>query len=1657
MNDTNIGGSGAGDLGMAMPRYNSNMHLGRWIEKLELYSTLKGYDDSKKIALLKLLLPDNIVIVLENTSIATFSEAKRALESFDVKKPILEEAFDKLKTARKGNLSWDEFGTQVRMWAVMAYGAGSADREAKDVIFRQLPIEDQKTIGLMYDVWDSKQLIREMSRRESLKESTVAVMGGHNTFNYKNSLPDNIVRNKREIVCYNCGGANHIARNCLGEKKFNQNHNFINNNRRTNDKQVHRNVPEDDNKEQKGESVSLNVIPFREGMYKAVVNNISEYLYVNICLNGIYCRCLIDTGATKSCLSGNFYRNHKSHLGNLCGSIVVKGADGKELEVKGVTEEINVQWGDSYCRNTFIIIENLSEEGGIIGMDLMSTMDVIITPATGIVNPRKKLIDNNVVVNKIFKIPPHSMTFYEFEHEGDMGPYIFKPSESLPVDVNADISLVSGNKGIVRISNFRDTPLHCQEGWKLGEIEEVEIVENRSNKRGGVLPDIPSNLSSAQHSDLMRVLNEYSDLFIDEVQLLDGTTKIQHEINTHGGPIRQPSRRQNPKVREEEEKQVKEMLENGIIRPSSSPWASPIVLVKKKDGSLRFCIDFRKLNSVTIKDAYPIPRIDDTLDSLYGSKWFAVLDLKAGYWQVPIKEDDKEKTAFKTSAGGLYEFNVLPFGLCNAPATFSRLMEQTLGGLSWKICLAYLDDIIIFAKSWSEFISRLRQVLDRLRSSSLKINAKKCEIAKQEVSYLGFKVSKDGLKPDEKLLSAISSIEPPSNVKELRTFIGMVSYYRRFIKNFSELAAPLNNLTKKGVEFNWAPECAAAFSRLKELLCNKPITAFPDFTKQFRVYTDASEEGIGAILAQNQEGKERIICCASRSINSSEKNYSTTKKECLAIVWGVRSFRHYLMGSKFKIFTDHYSLTWLKQMKSQSALLFRWASELEEFDYEVVYNPGKLQTHVDALSRLPSENLKFTNTGCILVDEKLAMKILENLHKDSHLGKNKLVAIFNKKYNCKGIGKLAEEIIKNCIGCSRGKDYGDRYNYSRNISASRPWELLSIDIAGPLPNFDGYKYILTAIDCFSNYTFIFPVKDHKAKTIARILVSRVFAYFGIPKYILSDNAPEFVGGIFAELEGMMGYRHIFSSPYYPQGNGMVERSHRTVNNLIRAKLTSDGKRDWPGCLPILMLHLNNMPNETKYCPMEIVTGNMSTLPSDENSINITKYNVSDFTKQLRENLDLIWKGVLPWKRGKERTDYNPYKVGDYILVSVFPVSSNKLSNKWSGPHIITNIPNPYQVEFQEEGANRRVNIKHTKKWKGRGGERPGMEGGEEAPEKSDDDVTTCPDQDDLQLFPNMHEGDPSLLIDISGNNTPGNEMPPQPITFEDTLTQDDFSGFEERITLPYSDREVNDVIDDEVTTTPSNDVMQNPCEVFEDDILPQTDFSGFINKYELANNKSKGTVYLCKLCDVVCEKKIIRNIKERKSCNGDGETEGVGEILAGISRDDHLHKVSQIVTTMEQGPTKYNIRKLCIKFRWGWVDCSNSVRKVMEHLKNAKKNNAKLQVKVKLTDKRKYSKRMMWQFLKDVAWVKGEGQWWHGFVEPRFNDFMAPVEENSSSRSTPAVLHGQQLIRPATPGAEYSPGTSVDPPSEYIPTPLAEGHGVLEGCPLPSIFDLFDE
>ena len=503
-----------------------------------------------------------------------------------------------------------------------------------------------------------------------------------------------------------------------------------------------------------------------------------------------------------------------------------------------------------------------------------------------------------------------------------------------------------GREVPIRVMNSSEEPIEVMKDQKIATFQQLtEIRSKQANAinvgrenfacgaalsnsfQSQVEKAISPHLNEEDKHKLNALLNDFTDVFNDQVT---ECTITKHRINTENAmPIKQRPRRLPYAHREEAERQIKQMLDEKVIRHSNSPWSSPIVLVYKKSGELRFCVDYRKLNQITRNDAHPLPRISDLLDSVKDAKYFSTLDLRSGYWQIPVEPEDCQKTAFVTQSG-LYEFTRMPFGLKTAPATFQRAMEIALAGLTFETCLCYLDDVIVFVRDFEEHNSRLRAVLKRFRQFNLKVKLSKCVFAARQVCYLGHVISRQGVAPDPAKIDAVRNIPPPSDLKQLRSFLGLTGYYRRFVPQYATVAAPLTQLTTKEYQnkFSWTEERDKSFRKLKDLLCSAPVLSYPNFKQEFILQTDASDVGVGAILSQyDKDGVEHVIAYSSRALSPRERNYSTTEKEAYAIQFGTQHFRVYLVGRKFTIITDHNALKWLNQIEPKGRVA-RWLMDL---------------------------------------------------------------------------------------------------------------------------------------------------------------------------------------------------------------------------------------------------------------------------------------------------------------------------------------------------------------------------------------------------------------------------------------------------------------------------------------------------------------------------------------------------------------------------------------------------------------------------------------------------------------------------------------------------------------------------------------------------------
>lgn len=871
---------------------------------------------------------------------------------------------------------------------------------------------------------------------------------GNGNYNFNRNINDDVSNNYNVNNNINNNINNNQNNNQNNNNRNNPNNNGGNNNRNNSNNNGNGNG---NNRQEEKKAEQANVITvcgtnngstfaeddvvnstsvFSVGSPMSVEGKINNVLVTNI---------LVDTGASITAVSGNFFRRLNIDPRVLAPTAIqVKSASASPLHPIG-TIGLNVQLRDvPVGEMKFVVLDNLNTDA-ILGADVLTNLfngidlkqnHLMFKDQSIALNPRAHSRASVAGVYEVFtlhgiSVPPYGEVITtDTSIKGRLIVYIddamiakedgtncilLEPIliPELNQKVRAARAVYSPNQIIrdndydripIRLANFTDRTIELNAGVQLATVELVNAdtvligshdplttttvtntqvtpiinigsTTNVINTYDAVTSDsvdvnvVSADVASINIEDaakaiktkdeyeipkLKTLLIKYPQLFATNPKKPTQTTRTTHTIDTgDANPIKLHPYR-NARVDDEFiEKEITQLLANKLIQRSNSPWSAPVVLVMKKGGDRRTCIDYRKLNSVTKKCSYPLPRPEDLIDSLGTKagkkKYYSKLDLASAYWSVKMNENDREKTAFVTKQG-LFEWLVMPFGLCNAPATFQRLMDEVLGELKFKCVVVYFDDIVIFSNSFEEHIIHLELVFKKLTEANLQAKLSKSEFGLEEVTFLGFIIGATGIRPDPQTVQAVNDFRIPRTVREVRSFIGLCSFYRTFILGFAAIANPLHHLTKKNVEFVWSDVAQSAFDQLKKALTSAPILASPEFGKPFVLTTDASKFALGAILSQVQEGVERVIRYASRSMNPAERNYSVTEKECLSIVWAIGMYRCYLLGTTFTIVTDHKPLVSLPKLKLDDPYgrLARWTLKLQHYDYTVVYKKGNM-------------------------------------------------------------------------------------------------------------------------------------------------------------------------------------------------------------------------------------------------------------------------------------------------------------------------------------------------------------------------------------------------------------------------------------------------------------------------------------------------------------------------------------------------------------------------------------------------------------------------------------------------------------------------------------------------------------------------------------------
>ena len=777
----------------------------------------------------------------------------------------------------------------------------------------------------------------------------------------------------------------------------------------------------------------------------------------------------------------------------------------------------------------------------------------------------------------------------------------------------------------LQLSSMSATQLY--NASKGNDIWASAVVHQESHKS-----DHTTQKQQAHPEALQHLLALYKDIFTDP-QCLPPRRAYDHAISLLPGstPINAKPYHYSPLHKTEIENQVQQLLQVGLITQSHSPFASPVLLVKKKDGTWRFCVDYRRLNDMTIKNRFPMPIIEEILDELTGAKVFTKLDMKAGYHQIRMLPEDEFKTAFKTHQEH-YQFKVMPFGLTNAPATFQCFMNEILKPFLRKFVLVFLDDILIFSPSMEAHVDHLEQVFATLRKHQLYLKESKCTFAKDSLEYLGHIIGAQGVSTDPSKITDMLKWPVPQTMTELRAFLGLTGYYRKFVKDYGRLSKPLTQILRLKT-FVWNQHAQAAFQALKTAMTHTPVLALPNFNETFTVETDACADGIGAVLMQ----KGQHVAYLSKALGEKHKGLSIYEKEFLALIMAVDKWRHYLERGEFCIQTDHRSLAYLSQQNLHSNMQRKAMTRMMGLNFTIKYKKDKENMAADALSRVghlmalqvvstvqpawvqevknsyvtdsqaqemlrtlaitsPDHQGYTLDKGIIWFQGKvwigsnsaLQTKLIAVCHSSALGGHSGVAATYHRlkrHFAWKGMKNDVDNFIKQCNTCQQAK-----HSLQHPMGLLQPlpiptgiWQDITMDFIEGLPKSEGYSVILVVVDRLTKYAHFIAIKHpYTAASIAKTFMENVVKLHGMPKSIVTDRDTIFVSQFWKEFFKAYKVNLKFSTAYHPQTDGQSERVNQCLEMYLRCAV-HDSPQTWKSWLPLAELWYNTSLHSSLGC------------------------------------------------------------------------------------------------------------------------------------------------------------------------------------------------------------------------------------------------------------------------------------------------------------------------------------------------------------------------------------------------------------------------------------------------------------------------------------------
>ncbi|XP_015514359.2 uncharacterized protein LOC107220321 [Neodiprion lecontei] len=876
------------------------------------------------------------------------------------------------------------------------------------------------------------------------------------------------------------------------------------------------------------------------------------------------------------------------------------------------------------------------------------------------------------------------------------------------------------SRGICKIEPLNDVN---DESASVPEVLRIQAIELNDSDTA----DLSNVCVNENREKIARMIKEYKPERRREVGVCM-TIVLKDDV-----PIYQRARRLGEAEKREVNEQIQEWMKDGIVRESHSDYASPIVVVKKKDGSNRLCVDYRLLNQKIIKDRYPLPLIEDQLDLLQGAKVFTTLDLRNGFFHVQVEEASRKYTSFIVP-DGQYEFCRVPFGLCNSPAVFQKFVNAVFRELiKERVVLTYMDDLIIPSKDDASGIENLERVFQVASEADLIFKWSKCNFLQREVEFLGHVIGQGQVRPSERKTEAVRKFPELTNIKQVQAFLGLTGYFRKFIPKYSLIARPLTNLLRNGVEFRFEDDERNAFENLKIALTTRPVLNLYKTNAETELHTDASKHGYGAVLIQKNvdDDKWHPVYFASGKTTAAEEKYFSYELECLAIVKALKRFRVYLLGIEFKIVTDCRAFALTMKKKDICLRIARWAFYLEDFNYKIEHRPGRNMMHVDALSRNPlptclliddredglaaklkktqreDEDLKKiienvengAKTGYVMrggvlykgvdddirlvVPRSLCSTIIKRAHEKGHFSVAKTEAILVKDYWIPGLREKLEKIIRNCVDCivaerKQGKQEGYLNAIAKGIT---PLDTFHIDHLGPLPSTKkSYKHILVVIDGFTKFTWLYATRSTTTLEVIDRL-SKQAAIFGNPRRIISDRGTAFTAKEFEDYCKKEEIEHVLTTTGIPRANGQVERVNRTLIPLI-SKLAAPKVGEWFRYLSLAQQYLNtSFHRSIGSSPFQVMFGVRPRLRED---VSLREMVEKEFITSFEEERDEIRcqakervqkiqeenKNSYNKKRKKART----YKEGDLVAIKRTQQGPGlKFASKFLGPYEISRV------------------------------------------------------------------------------------------------------------------------------------------------------------------------------------------------------------------------------------------------------------------------------------------------------------------------------------------------------------------------------------------------